>query len=249
MIQIPEVISPTYDRSSISKINKPPKGAVSRQSVMQLNRVAKVQSQSQDQPKDSSVSVPSVKQQSVPALVNLLSKGQKTNIGSEIRKVRACFGWNVLDQRCDIDASAFLLGANGKVIDDSWFVFYSQPQSPDGSTVFSVNQGQSDRETIFLDLTRVNPNVKKIVFVLTINEAFENNLNFSMVRDTYIRLLDDITGREILSYRLEENYANVTSMTVAEVYLHNGNWKMNPVGNGMHVDLAGQCAIYGVEIE
>ena len=113
---------------------------------------------------------------------------------------------------------------------------------------FMVNSGSIDRETIYIDLKKVNPIVTKIVFVLTINEAFEQNLNFSMVTDTYVRILEDASNKELMSYRLEENYANVTSMTVAELYLHNGAWKFNPVGNGIHDDLAGQCSKYGVQI-
>lgn len=248
MIQIPNITSPTYDKSSVTQLNKAPKAPYSKQTVSQINNSSSKKATAQNQPSPT-VQTSSVPVMKIPTLNHLLSKGQKTGIGAGIQKVRACFGWNVTDQRCDIDASAFLLGANDKVPDDSWFVFYSQPRSPDNSTVFSVNESLTDRETIFVDLTKVNQGIKKIVLVLTINEAFEHNLNFSMVKDTYIRLLDDKTGQEILSYKLEENYPNVTSMTVAEIYLHNGTWKMNPVGNGIHEDLAGQCAKYGVQIE
>ena len=38
------------------------------------------------------------------------------------------------------------------------------------------------------------------------------------------------------------------SMTLGELYLHQGQWKFNPVGNGVHMDLAGQCALYGVTL-
>ena len=148
-----------------------------------------------------------------------------------------------------MDASAFLVGANGKVPDDSWFVFYGQTDSPDRSVSFGMDSSGKDREIITVDLNRLNPSIRKIVFVLTIDQAFQNNLNFSMIRDAYVRLLDANTGQELLSYRMEEYYNNVTSMTLGELYLHNGQWKFNPVGNGVHQDLAGQCAIYGVEIE
>ena len=100
-----------------------------------------------------------------------------------------------------------------------------------------------------VDFEKLDPTIQKIVFVLTINEAFEKNLNFSMIQDAYIQLFDGSTNQEIVSYYIEEYYPNVTSMTIGELYLHNGKWKFNPVGNGVHHDLAGQCAIYGVEIE
>ena len=158
-------------------------------------------------------------------------------------------GWNVRDNRCDIDASAFLLEAGGHVPADGWFVFYSQQTSPDQSVVFGSDPSGKDRELFEIDLSRLDRRIQKIVFVLTINEAFENHLNFSMVKDAYVRLLDGTTNRELMSYRMEEYYDNVTSMTIGELYLHNGQWKFNPVGNGVNKDLAGQCAIYGVNIE
>ena len=183
----------------------------------------------------------------IPELPNLLRKGQKAPLNGANR-LKLCFGWNVSNSKCDIDASAFLITGNGKVPSDDWFVFYSQETSPDGSVHFTLDPTHKDREIIEVDLTRVNPQIQKIVFVLTINEAFEHHLNFSMIQDPYVRILDAATNRVLLSYRMEELYANVISMTIGELYLHNGQWKFNPVGNGVNQDLAGQCAVYGVEI-
>ena len=70
-----------------------------------------------------------------------------------------------------------------------------------------------------------------------------------MIKDAYIRLIDPNGNKVIYSYKPEKMYANVTSMTLGELYLHNGQWKFCPVGNGVNKDLAGQCAVYGVQIE
>lgn len=85
-------------------------------------------------------------------------------------------------------------------------------------------------------------------FVLTIDEALTQKLHFGMLQNVYLRILDDRDGREILSYPLGNAFENVTSMTLGELYLHQGQWKFNPVGNGVHMDLAGQCALYGVTL-
>lgn len=151
------------------------------------------------------------------------------------------------DARCDIDASAFPITDTGKVSGDEWFVFYGQTQSPDGAVVYH-DRAKEDRQYISVDASRLDGRVRKIVFVLTINEAVEQALHFGMIEDAYVRILDDATGREIASYRVDEYYSNVTSMTIGEMYLHNGEWKFNPVGNGVSMDLAGQCRVYGVEI-
>lgn len=151
------------------------------------------------------------------------------------------------DHRCEIDASVFLLGQDGLVPGDDWFVFYSQPDSPDGSVSFRQD-GHQDREIIGIDLDRLDRRIRKLVFVLTINEAHENGLNFGMITEGWLRLMDARNGEEIVSFRLEELNDGVTSMTMGELYLHNGEWKFNPVGRGVNRDLAGQCAMYGVQV-
>lgn len=156
-----------------------------------------------------------------------------------------------MNQACDLDASAFMLGAGGRVVGDDWFVFYGQTSSPDGSVVHSgdsAGEGTGDDEVITLDLAAMNPEVKKIVFVVTINEALERNLNFSMVVNAYVRVTDAVTGNELVRFNLSDYYSNVTSMVVGEIYSHNGTWKFNAVGDGVARDLAGFCVMYGVNV-
>lgn len=184
----------------------------------------------------------------LPALEKPVRKGQKTVLFADgtLPSVRACFGWNTKDARCDVDVSAFLLNENGKVPGDSWFVFYGQTTSPDQSTRFFITDS-ADREMITVDFTKLNSNVKKIVFVLTINDAFTRNLHFGMLEDAYIRLLDN-RNTELVSFKMTDYYPNVISMMIGELYEHKGSWKFNAVGNGVARDLAGLCALYGVQV-
>lgn len=185
----------------------------------------------------------------------VLKKGQKTSLtkmNPNLSEVDICLGWSILNQACDLDTSAFMLGANGKVIGDDWFVFYGQPASPDGSIVHHGDSrdgaGAGDDEIITVKLNQVNSQVQKIVFVVTINEALERGLNFSMVRDAYVRVVDKSNGREMTKFNLTEYYSNVTSMVVCELYKHNGEFRLNPVGDGVARDLAGLCEMYGVNV-
>lgn len=184
----------------------------------------------------------------LPPLVHMVQKGQKTPLenSGKLTSIKACLGWNVKNPACDVDVSAFLLGASGKVIGDSWFVFYGQTESPDHSTVFHVEDG-ADRESISVDFTKLDTSVARIVFVLTINEALEKNLNFGMLQDAYIRIMDSASA-ELVSFKMDEYYSNVTSMMIGELYLHNGAWKFNAIGNGVAKDLAGLCEMYGVQV-
>lgn len=184
-----------------------------------------------------------------------LKKGQKVALaganGGQLSTIKVCLGWDILNQACDLDASAFMLGADGRVLGDDWFVFYGQTDSPDGSIHHSGDsqgEGTGDDEIITINLNGVNPGVQKITFVVTINEALERGLNFSMVSNAYVRVVDGTTGQELNRFQLTDYYANVTSMVVGEVYKHNGAWKFNAVGDGVAKDLAGLCAMYGVNV-
>lgn len=186
----------------------------------------------------------------VPSLLHPLQKGQKVSLtaSGQISVIKACLGWNTTNPDCDIDVSAFMLNSGGKVIGEDWFVFYGQTKSPDNSTMFQLETAGPDRESITIDLSKVNASVKKIVFVLTINEAAEKHLNFSMLKDAYIRIFDKLSNCELASFKMDEYYSNVTSMMIGEVYQHNGVWKFNAIGNGVARDLAGLCELYGVQV-
>ncbi|MCM1215051.1 MAG: TerD family protein [Lachnospiraceae bacterium] len=183
-----------------------------------------------------------------------LKKGQKVNLadtGVQLSNIQVCLGWDLKNQACDLDASAFMLGTDNRIIGDDWFVFYGQTNSPDGSVVHSGDsqgEGVGDDEIISINLLGVNPACKKIVFVVTIDEALTRGLNFSMVANAYVRVVDQATGNELVRFVLTDYYSNVTAMVVGEVYNHNGTWKFNAVGDGVAKDLAGLCAMYGVNV-
>ncbi len=58
-----------------------------------------------------------------------LVKGQSESISSGITKLRVGLGWEPNEQlsnhEFDLDVSAFMLGENGKVIDENYLVFYN----------------------------------------------------------------------------------------------------------------------------
>lgn len=182
----------------------------------------------------------------------ILRKGQKLSLMREnpnLTAVEVSLGWRVQNLACDMDASAFLLGSNGKVVGDEWFVFYGQTSSPDGSVVHHGERGGTGEETLSIDLKKLHPSVKRIVFILTIHEALRQRLNFGMVSDAYIQVRDGSMGKGILRFRMDEYYSNVISMVVGELYEKNGEWRFNAVGNGVDRDLEGLCGLYGVQVE
>lgn len=184
----------------------------------------------------------------LPSLTKRVSKGQKVPLNLSSKKIKVNFGWNVKNPACDVDVSAFLLSGNGKVVGDDYFVFYGQESSPEKSVLFKNVETANVLEVFDIDTAILNPAVAKIVFVMTINDALENSLNFSMLKDAYIQIVDPLNNTELASFLVEEYYNNINSMMMGEIYLHNGAWKFNAIGNGVNKDLAGLCEFYGVQV-
>ncbi len=238
MIDIPMRSLQPLDRNSILHINKSGKNNTASSNQ---NAAPASNARTQHQAPIAKLAIPDLRRQ--------IQKGQKVLLdpSGSVRQIHVCLGWNVNNPKCDLDVSAFLLGANGKVLGDDWFVFYGQEDSPDRSVHFYPS-AREDREYISVDFNRLNPAAQKIVFVLTINDAFVDNLNFSMVKDAYLRILNAQTREELVSFQMTDYYANVISMMIGEIYLYQGAWKCSAVGNGVAKDLAGLCGLYGVQV-
>ena len=53
-----------------------------------------------------------------------------------------------------------------------------------------------------------------------------------MIKNAYIRLVNEETGRELCRYDLTENYDGKTAMIMGELYRHNDEWKFVAIGEG-----------------
>lgn len=259
MINIPTKSIGAFNSQSISCINNIKVQAIkTSDTILQLNQnsisanCSCTQNESAEQHINSTSNINSVPVNiphlPIPKLQNKVQKGQKVPLFSNTISpfIDVLLGWNVKNDKCDVDVSSFLLDSSGKVLGDSWFVFYGQPASPDKSVNFS-SCSSNDRQKIHIDLNHINKEIKKIVFVLTINEALSNHLNFGMIEDAYIRIVDNL-GKELCSFVMTDYYSNVISMMIGEIYQHNDTWKFNAVGNGVSKDLAGLCELYGVAV-
>ena len=199
--------------------------------------------------------MPVVRRSHPPVTGTILQKGQKISLSRlepNLDILEVGLGWDLAPggQSYDLDAEAFLLGPSGMVLGDDWFVFYNQPVSPDGAvrllTADASGAGHEDDEVLRVCLRQVNPNIAKIAFILTINEARTYGYHFGNVANAYVRLVSQSTHRELVRFQLTDYYSNVCSMVVGELYRYNSEWRFNPVGNGTGDDLAGLCMQYGV---
>ena len=152
----------------------------------------------------------------------------------------------------DLDASAFLLGANDKVRGESDFIFYNQTRSPEGSVEHTgdnrTGEGDGDDEAVKINLAKVPADVQKIAITVTIHDAESRGQNFGQVQNAFIRVVNDQSNTEIVRFDLNEDYSTETAMIFGELYRHNGEWKFRAVGQGYAGGLSAMCQQFGISI-
>lgn len=188
-----------------------------------------------------------------------LKKGQKVDLtkgNPGLSKILIGLGWdtNKYDGGFDfdLDAAAFLLGANGKVTNDGDFVFYNNLKHASGSVEHLgdnlTGTGEGDDEQIKIDLAAVPANIDKIDFTVTIHEADSRHQNFGQVSNAFIRVVDEANNNELIRYDLGEDFSIETAVVVGEIYRNNGEWKFNAIGSGFQGGLAALGRNFGVDV-
>lgn len=187
-----------------------------------------------------------------------LQKGGNISLSKEapsMTKMVLGLGWDVRatdGSAFDLDASAFLLNASGKVRSDADFIFYNQAKSADGSVEHTgdnrTGEGDGDDEAIVVDLTRVPADVEKVAVAVTIHDAEARNQNFGQVSSAYIRCVNEANNTEVARYDLSEDASVETAMIFGEIYRHNGEWKFKAIGQGFKGGLGPLAQNYGVNI-
>jgi tellurium resistance protein TerD len=192
-----------------------------------------------------------------------LSKGQRVSLDKNMTMALVGLGWdpNQYDGGFDfdLDASAFLLGKNGKVLKDEDFVFYGNQNARNGA-VMSMgddtsggNSEDGDDEQIFIDFTKVPPEIEKIAITVTIYDSDVRHQNFGQVSNAYVRVArvsstSDTTGTEVLRFDLGEEFSVETALVVCEIYRNGSEWKFNAVGAGLSGGLYALCKSFGVNV-
>ncbi|MHA7177289.1 TerD family protein [Arthrobacter sp. Sr24] len=153
----------------------------------------------------------------------------------------------------DLDASALLVTATGKVRNNDDFIFYNQLESKDGSVVHQgdnrTGDGDGDDEQILINLNTVAADIERVVIVVSIDQAEVRGQNFGQVRDAYCRVINQENEQEIVRYDLSEDAASETTMVFAEIYRNGAEWKFRAVGQGYASGLHGIATDYGIVLD
>lgn len=189
-----------------------------------------------------------------------LSKGGNvslTKAAPGLSAVNVGLGWDVRTTTgadFDLDASALLCGADGKVVSDQHFVFFNNLTSPDGSVehtgdnLTGEGEGEGDDEMIKVSLAGVPAEVEKIVFPVSIHDADARGQSFGQVSNAFIRVVNQADNAELARYDLTEDYSTETALVFGELYRNGAEWKFRAVGQGYASGLAGIAKDFGVNV-
>lgn len=187
-----------------------------------------------------------------------LSKGGNVSLSKEdpgLDEIMVGLGWDARStdgQDFDLDASAFLLKADGKVPSDTHFCFYNNMNVAGGAVVHQgdnrTGAGDGDDEQVKITLSKLPPEIDKVAIVVTIHEGEQRRQSFGQVQNAFIRLVNEKTGKEVVRYDLSEDASVETAMILGEVYRHGSEFKFRAVGQGYKGGLGPLAINYGVNI-
>ena len=187
-----------------------------------------------------------------------LQKGQKVSLTKEkagLNRIVIGLGWDEVERKrgffapkptaIDCDASALVL-QNGKLKGKEDIVYFGNLKHHTGAIMHMgdnlTGAGAGDDEQIIVELSKIPEKYDKIILVVNIYDDYKRKQHFGMIKNAFIRLVDERDGKEVCRYNLSESYDNMTAMVFGEVYRHNGEWKFNAVGQGTQDEGLGQLA-------
>ena len=174
-------------------------------------------------------------------------------IGEEpgLKHIIAGLGWDtafINGHPVDLDLSVFMLGENGKLLADEYFVFYNNSTSPDGSTHYPGDsrggEGDGDDEVIHIDLSRINPKVEFLYFAVTIDQSEERGHHFGHVQSSYINIRNRADQSVLCQYLLKDEFTNEDSIMIASLSRNGGAWNVEGLGQAFSGGLNTLIALY-----
>jgi tellurite resistance protein TerA len=178
-------------------------------------------------------------------------KGQKADLtkgNPGIRSVTVEIGWKA-PSSMDIDASAFLLGAQGKVNSDDDLIFYNNPSTPYIRYKDVPGTASGGLKQFEVSLDKIPANIMKIAFTLTLYDGENRKQMFGQMSEAECRVLDQATGSQILRCNLGNQFSVETAVVVGELYRYGEEWKFSAIVAGFSGGLKALCGNYGIEVE
>jgi tellurium resistance protein TerD len=154
-----------------------------------------------------------------------------------LQKIIAGLGWdeaNINGYKVDCDVSVFMLGADGKLPQDEFFIFYNNLQSPDSSVRHlgdnQTGEGDGDDESIQIDLNQIDSRVEFLYFAVTIHESESRGHHFGNVQNSYINIRNANDNSILCHFTLNDSFAGQDSLIIASLSRNGGQWDVEALG-------------------
>jgi stress response protein SCP2 len=175
-----------------------------------------------------------------------------SNIPLEAAAVRAVLRWTSGPDVPDVDASALLLGSDGRVRSDGDFVFYNQPLHPSGRVrhLSKKRLAEGVTDTVEADLSALEPSVDRVVLA-----ASADGGTFGLVQDLCLLLYDAGTsgvtnaGEPIATFDMRPETGDESALICGELYRRGEGWKFRALGQGYESGLVGLATEFGISVE
>ncbi|MFN8298386.1 MAG: TerD family protein [Chitinophagales bacterium] len=168
-----------------------------------------------------------------------------------LQNIVAGLGWDeatINGSKVDCDVSVFMLGANGKLPADEFFVFYNNLNSPDGAVKHLGDsrggEGEGDDESVTIDLKMVDSRIEFIYFTVTIHESESRGHHFGNVQNSYIKLYNAQDNSTLCQYELNESFDGNDSLLIASISRNGGNWNVEAMGQAFGGGLGALVELY-----
>jgi len=190
---------------------------------------------------------------------NKVSRGDEVNLMQKdpaINEILVGVGWDLRafeGDPLDLDVSVFLLNSKGKTREDEDFVFYNNLSGCNGDVRLRgdsrTGAGEGDDEMVDITLNHLPFDIQKIVFVLSIYDLnFDIDHDFSMVKNVYFRLVNQVTDHEMFRYVLDEDIGDHTGLIIGELERVGPEWIFKAIGDPIEGGLSKIASEYGIVV-
>ncbi|GGY66166.1 TerD family protein [Streptomyces omiyaensis] len=172
-----------------------------------------------------------------------------SNVPLDTAAVRAVLRWTPGPGVPDVDASALVLGTDGRVRSDEDFVFYNQPRHPSGLVrrLPKKRVAEALTDTVEADLAALDPSIDRVVLA-----ASSDGGTFRAVTDLRILLYDAAVTPErepLALFDVTAETGEETAVICGELYRRGDGWKFRAVGQGYPTGLVGLATDFGISVD
>ncbi len=130
----------------------------------------------------------------------------------------------------DCKISALML-TDGILKENTDLIYFGNRTHSSGGIIYIGSDGSGEK-VIEVYPGRIPEKYDRIIFAMTIYDAFNLGQNFSRVRDMYIRINDASDGREICRFHPKGDYMGMTAIIMGDLHRFNGGWRFGGMGQG-----------------